>query len=128
MKAIIACNSLSYIGLNNELPWRCSEDLKHFKRLTKGGNLLVGWNTYNGLPALPDRELIIDYRGTELLDDTIIEEINWCVGGRRTYQKYCHLFTELHISHIDNNTVGDTMFPNLSGLNPECKIFNYYFK
>ncbi len=37
-------------------------------------------------------------------------------------------FTELHISHIDNNDIGDIMFPNLMNLSPDCKIYNYYFK
>jgi len=37
------------------------------------------------------------------------------------------MFTELHISHIDNNDIGDVTFPNLSNLNPDCKIYNYNF-
>ena len=34
---------------------------------------------------------------------------------------------ELHISHIDNDDIGDVTFPDLTNLNPECKIFNYTF-
>jgi len=36
MKAIIAINNKHYIGLKNQLPWKCDEDLEHFKRLTMG--------------------------------------------------------------------------------------------
>ena len=122
MKALIAKNKLSFIGLNNELPWKCSADLKHFKELTNGCRLLVGYNTSLKLPPLKNRELIIDTR--EIIDTTYID---WCIGGGKTYEKYCHLFTELHISLINDNTVGDTFLPKLINLNPECKIFYYEF-
>jgi len=54
--------------------------------------------------------------------------VDWCIGGKKTYEKYCQYFTELHISHIDNNSIGDIMFPDLRNLNPNCKIYNYNFK
>lgn len=43
----------------------------------------------------------------------------------RMYENY-H-FTELHINHIENNSIGDIMFPDLKSLKSDCKIFNYYF-
>ena len=122
MKAIIAKNNDGFIGLNNELPWRCKEDLNHFKELTLGCKLLVGYNTSTKLPKLKGREIFIDSRG--MMDCT---DIDWCIGGSKTYEKYCHLFTELHISCIYDDTIGDTMFPVLLNLNPECKIFYYHF-
>lgn len=121
MKGIIAVNNLGYIGLNNKLLWRSSGDLSHFVKLTMGQKLLVGYNTSLELPPLKNRTILIDTRD-ELL------EADWCIGGKKTYEKYAHLFTELHISHIDDNNVGDVMFPDLKKLNPECKIFNYHFK
>ena len=30
-------------------------------------------------------------------------------------------------THIDNNEMGNVTFPDLSKLNPKCKIFNYHF-
>jgi dihydrofolate reductase len=105
------------------LPWKCKEDLKLFKSLTLGQKCLVGYNTFINLPKLKDRELILDKRGVEL----ITEPVDWCIGGAKTYEKYCHLFTELHISIIDNNSTGDTIFPNLQNLNKDCKIIFHYF-
>jgi dihydrofolate reductase len=125
MKAIIAVNNLGYIGKDNTLIWKSIEDLKHFKDLTYGKKLIVGYNTSKLLPKLSNREVIID---DESLNNINIDDIDWCVGGKYTYEKYCHLFTELHISHIDNNDIGDTMFPDLRKLNKNCKIFNYFFK
>ena len=140
MRAIIAVNSAGYIGLNNKLPWKCSEDLKHFKRLTNGCNLLVGYNTYQTLPKLENRRIQLDHDEFLLMCERLKdadEELKfladnvhncWCIGGKKTYEKYCHLFKELHISHINDNTTGDTLYPNFSNLNPDCKIFNYYFE
>jgi dihydrofolate reductase len=125
MKAIIAVNNLGYIGRDNNLLWFSSEDLKHFKNLTMGGKLLVGYNTSLTLPPLYNREIFIDKREYNLKD---IPQIDWCIGGKKTYEKFCHLFTELHISHINDNKIGDTMFPDLKNLNPNCKIYNYYFE
>ena len=113
----------NYIGLNGELPWRSSKDLTHFKEMTNGCKLLVGYNTALKLPKLSNREVIIDPRG-ELYPVT---DDMWCIGGKKTYEKYAHLIKELHISHIDNNEIGDVTFPDLHNLNPDCKIFNYYF-
>jgi hypothetical protein len=84
---------------------------------------LVGYNTSISLPPLKDRKLIIDVR-----DQLLLLDIDWCIGGKRTYEKYAPYFTELHISHIDDNTIGTVTFPDLSKLNPDCKIFNYNFK
>jgi|TARA_B110000211_G_C14036565_1_gene534829 dihydrofolate reductase len=125
LKGIIAINNLGYIGKDNKLMWKSSEDLQHFKRLTEGSRCLVGYNTNLELPPLTNRTIIVDTK------DGIIEadrqNIDWCIGGKKTYEKYVKFFTEIHISHIDNNDIGDTMLPMLL-LDPDCKIFNYYFK
>jgi len=122
MKAIIAVNNLGFIGIGNKMLWNCSEDFKHFKENTMGCSLLVGYNTSLELPTLKGREVIIDIR------EEFNFEVDWCIGGKKTYEKYSPLFTELHISHIDNNDIGDVVFPDFTKLNPDCKIFNYHFK
>ena len=122
MRAIIAVNNLGYIGLNNELLWKSQQDMSHFVKMTLNQRLLVGYNTSLNLPKLKNREIIIDGR------DEMILDADWCIGGKKTYEKYCQYFTELHISHIDNNSIGDIMFPDFKNLNPDCKIYNYKFK
>ena len=121
MKSIIAVNNLGYIGLNNELLWKSQQDMSHFVKMTLNQRLLVGYNTSLNLPKLKNREIIIDGR------DEMILDADWCIGGKKTYEKYCHLFTELHISHINNNDIGNVTFPDLTNLNPLCVIKNYYF-
>ena len=130
MKAIIAVNNLGYIGLAGGLPWPPNkEDFKHFKKITMGGSLLVGWRTFQTLPNLGGRLIIQDAPRQELLETSIIEKVDWCIGGKFTYEKYQTWFTELHISHINDNTIGDTLFPDFRnlGINQSCQIFNYNF-
>ena len=123
MKAIIAVNNIGFIGKGDHLLWHNAADLKHFKAMTEGATCLVGWRTNKGLPPLPGRELVVDLRG-ETID---VASIDWCIGGKATYEKWAPYFTELHISHIDNNDLGNVTFPNFTELNPKCKIFNYRF-
>lgn len=161
-RGIIAVNNKNFIGIEKFLPWKSSADLQHFRNLTMGCNLLVGYNTFNGLRQLDGRKLFVDtkkvnlwkpnfryneydeigkfdhyvgefnidydrninYVNSETIKDV---SIDWCIGGKRTYEKYCHLFMELHISHINDDTIGDVPYPDLKNLNPNCKIFHYYF-
>lgn len=126
MKAIICQNALGYIGRDNRMLWHCKAELKHFAELTAGCMLLVGYNTYINLPALKNRVVRLDARDG-LFEDAAM--IDWCIGGAKTYEKYAHLFTELHISTIvDNFDRGDVSMPKLENLNKNCKIFNYEFK
>jgi len=125
VRAIVAVNNLGFIGLDDKLLWHNKEDLRHFKNMTYGGRLLVGYRTAMSLPTLPNRELIIFDRRE--YSPTHYYECEWCIGGKKTYEKFCDVFTELHISHIDNDDIGNVTFPDLHKLNPKCKIFNYYF-
>lgn len=125
MKGIIAINKAGYIGLNNNLPWKSSEDLQHFKKLTMGGSLLVGYRTAQTLPKLPGREIVVHDRNDF---NTNYDLVDWCIGGKATYEHFCDRFTELHISHIDDYTDGDTPEPDFRNLNPDCRVYHYYFK
>ena len=121
MKGIIAVNKLGYIGLDNHLLWGCKQDLIHFKEKTLNQRLLVGYNTSLLLPPLKNRKLIIDIR------NELITDVDWCIGGKKTYEKYCEYFDELHISYINDYSIGDTMFPDLRKLKKECQVFTYNF-
>ena len=125
----MAINNLNYIGLNDKLPWKCSEDLKHFKKLTSYQRLIVGYNTAQNLPKLENRTIIVDTKPHPAFPFAqLTNGLDWCIGGAKTYEKYCHLFTELHISHINDNTIGDIVAPELKNLNEKCKIFRYFFE
>lgn len=124
--AIIAVNNLGFIGLNDILPWRCSEDLKYFKKITNDKIIIVGHNTFLSLPPLPNRYILIDKK-ENIFDNQEFDQEVICIGGKATYEKYTSQFTKFYISHINDNTIGDVTFPDLSNLNPNCEIINLYF-
>ena len=129
MIAIIAVNNLGFIGKDNKLMWRSSEDLQHFKSMTIGRIMLVGHNTFQTLPeVVKKRDIVVDGRWPYFPGINLWFEKGVCIGGKKTYEKYASQFTELHISHIDDNQIGDCTFPDFSNLNKDCKIFNYNFK
>ena len=124
MRGILAINKAGYIGLNNNLPWKSKTDFAHFRKMTLNSKLLVGHRTSLTLPHLDAREIII-YDKFDIT--TNYNQADWCIGGKATYENFCDRFTELHISHINDETEGDTMEPDFRNLNFNCKIYHYYF-
>ena len=60
---IVAYDKNRAIGRRGDLPWGHSlpADLAHFKRLTKGGDVIMGRKTFESIGSrpLPDRENIV---------------------------------------------------------------------
>lgn len=46
VKAIMALNNFGFLGKGGKMMWRSSEDLKHFKEMTKDSVCIVGSKTY----------------------------------------------------------------------------------
>lgn len=60
IELIVAATPTGEIGFNNTLPWKLQGDLQRFKKLTKGGIVIMGRNTFNSLPSgLPGRSVIV---------------------------------------------------------------------
>ena len=56
MELVVAVSENDVIGRANQLPWRLSADLRHFKALTMGHHILMGRKTYESIgKALPGR-------------------------------------------------------------------------
>lgn len=126
MKLIVAVNNKGYIGLNDSLPWRCSEDLKHFKEKTMGCKLLVGRKTFEAMPPLKGRELIVVGKGYHTMEEALAKNPDWVIGGASIYEQLAPYCNEFHISDINDDTIGDTMLPaiNMSHI----KLYKYYFE
>lgn len=115
------------IGKNGKLPWHISEDLKIFKRLTRGHPVIMGKNTWLSLPRkpLPKRRNIVlssnRLSGVEhydslqaclkTLEKDHLYEV-FIIGGAGVYAQFYPLATDLHITLITGKTEGlDTWFP-----------------
>jgi len=134
--SLIVAYDLKYgIGLNNTIPWRLPNDLKHFKKITTNENklnvVIMGKNTWNSLPIKPlsNRVNIIvstTLNGTTLLKNTYfvnsfekaLEVGNnfndiFVIGGERIYKEAlkhesCQI---LHLSILNRDYKCDTFFP-----------------
>ena len=126
MKAILAINNLGYIGLNGKLPWKSREDLLHFKKLTMGKSILVGRSTFELMPKLPGRKIIVVSKGYFTLKEALEKKPDWVIGGKMLLESTLDLCEEFHLSIINDNTFGDTFAPNYKDY--KGKIIKYNFE
>jgi dihydrofolate reductase len=124
---IVAMAQNRTIGIKNTLPWRCPEDLKHFKTLTMGHHMIMGRKTFDSIgKPLPGRTTVVITRNHSLkLDGCLIahsmhEAIAACagddevfiVGGAELYSQAIPLAETLYITEIQQNIDGDAHFPS----------------
>ena len=104
ISAILAIGKENEIGLNGGLPWSSKEDLKHFKSITTGHCVIMGYNTYQSIgKPLPNRINIVISRSMNKLDGCYVfhsiedgiefakqqqETELFIIGGASIYQ-YC---------------------------------------
>ena len=76
---IVAQGRNRVIGASGQLPWRLSEDLAFFKRVTMGSPILMGRKTWESLPRrpLPGRENIV-----------LSQDWNYDAPGARVYSSF----------------------------------------
>ena len=125
---IVALAKNNTIGVNNQLPWRCPEDLKHFKQLTMGHHMIMGRKTFDSIGrALPDRTTVVVTRGAGLkiencliahsLPEAILacrnDEQIFIVGGAQIYEQALPLVDTLHVTEIQQDVEGDAHFPEI---------------
>ena len=114
------------IGINNTLPWRLPEDLKHFKALTMGHHIVMGRKTYESIGRpLPGRTTVIVTRDPAyrvegcLTAHSIADAIAACagdaeiffVGGAELYAQILPRAERLYLTEIQGDYAGDSHFP-----------------
>ena len=117
------------IGINNTLPWRCPEDLKHFKALTMGHPMIMGRKTFDSIgKPLPGRITVVVTRDRDLkvegclIAHSLSEAIAACtgdaeifvVGGAELYAQVLPLVDRLYITEIQQEVEGDAHFPEFN--------------
>jgi dihydrofolate reductase len=144
MKAILAMAENRVIGKNGGLPWPpIKEDFKWFKEFTMGKKLIVGKTTFNTLPILKNREILVLTRMIEELDvylenqyfvndngltgkmidarEVMIFELKnnpdiIVAGGAKTYVRLLPYITEFYVTHVNGSYEGDTFMPPFEDL------------
>ncbi len=112
------------IGKDGELPWRYSEDLKHFKATTIGKTIVMGRGVFEELneKPLPQRKNIVltstkNYSNVEYytsLEDalkSIDDDEVFIIGGGVLYRETIEKADKLIITEIKKEYDGDTYFP-----------------
>lgn len=134
LSMIVAMSNNRVIGVDNQLPWRIPEDLKHFKAKTLGKPVIMGRKTYESIGRpLPGRlnlvvtrnsnwsaegvqvylspELAVDaalkHAAEQRLDEVMI------IGGAQLYQDLLPVVNKLYVTHVDVTIDGDAFFPEI---------------
>ena len=120
---IVAMSENYVIGLNNSLPWHLSDDLKRFKEITTGHQILMGRKTYESIGRpLPNRDNFVLTRNAKLQIDgiNVIKSLNdipssdkktFIIGGGEIYTQLINSCDELLVTKIHCEIDGDAYFP-----------------
>lgn len=126
LSIIVAMAANRTIGIDNTLPWRIPEDLRHFKALTMGHHMVMGRKTFDSIgKPLPGRTTVVVTRNRELqIDGCIVahtleqalaacmsDEEVFIVGGAELYAQAMPLVDTLYITEIRQSVAGDARFP-----------------
>ena len=130
LSTIVAIANNNVIGKDNKLIWHLPEDLKRFKQITTGKNIIMGRKTFESLGrVLPNRkhiilcndmEMDIDNENVEILDDISkldkyinSGEENFVIGGATIYKLLMPYVNKLYITKINHHFEGDVYFPEI---------------
>jgi dihydrofolate reductase len=124
------------IGREGQLPWRLSDDLRRFKRLTMGHTIIMGRRTWESIGRpLPGRRTVAvsrkpDFRtrvdGVETATDldkalAIAKAAGdaeaFIVGGAELYRESHSRADRLYLTRVCAAVDGDTYFPNIEWSN-----------
>ena len=130
LSIIVAKAKNNIIGKDNKLIWKLPEDLKRFKQLTSGHNIIMGRKTFESLGRiLPNRKHIIFTQNPNFkINDENVEIVhsmleikqyiedeneNFVIGGAMIYNLLMPYVTKLYITQINQEFEGDTFFPKI---------------
>jgi len=123
---IVAASTNNVIGVQGELPWKISDDLKRFKKLTMGKPIVMGRLTWESIGRpLPGRQNIVITRqpgfsaeGCDVvaspaaaLDAAGDAEEIMIIGGGQIYELFLPKAGRLHITRVHTEIEGDAFFP-----------------
>jgi dihydrofolate reductase len=125
---IVAMAANRVIGVDGQMPWHLSADLKRFKNITMGSPILMGRVTFEAIGRpLPGRDNLVISRNPDFCPsgcrvfsdiDSALASASACeqlfvIGGASLYQAVLPLADYVHLTVIDRLFDGDTYFPLL---------------
>lgn len=123
---IVAVSTNNVIGVQGELPWKISDDLKRFKQLTMGKPIVMGRLTWESIGRpLPGRQNIVITRqpdfsveGCDVVASPVAaldiagdaEEV-MIIGGGQIYDLFLPKAGRLYVTRVHTEIEGDAFFP-----------------
>ena len=130
LSIIVAKAKNNIIGKNNSLVWHLPEDLKHFRKLTRGHTIIMGRKTFESLGrVLPDRKHIIFSQNPDFkVNDENVEVVHsllqiqdliegeeeaFVIGGAMIYNFLMPYVKKMYVTQINEEFEGDAFFPKI---------------
>ena len=135
MTAIVCVSKNWGIGKNNDLLFHIGSDLKRFRSLTLGQNIIMGRKTLESFPngnPLPKRNNIVlsttmePRKGVTVVrsvDEAMeyMTEDSYLCGGEQVYRLLLPYCSRALVTVVDEEVESEHFFPNLDEM-PEWKI------
>lgn len=134
MVLVAAVGENNAIGIEGQLPWHISSDLKHFRALTINRPVIMGRKTFDSIgKPLDQRTNIVVSRGLQRVGSGVVlatsidaavgyartdaekrgvEEI-MVIGGGDIFAALMPFASRLEITHVHASPDGDSFFPEI---------------
>jgi dihydrofolate reductase len=121
---VVAVGRNGAIGLEGKLPWRISEDMKHFKRVTLGHAVIMGRKTWDSIgKPLVDRRNIVVSRSATIPNVEVVRSVDEAIdaahatddeprviGGAEIYRLCLPRATKIFLTEVDRDVQADAFF------------------
>lgn len=130
---IVATAENGVIGKDNQLLWKLSADLKHFRILTTGHSVIMGRKTFDSIGRpLPNRSNIVISRQKDLTLPEGVFKVNsleqaiefakkqagneeiFIIGGGNIYEQALDLTDKIYLTEVKASIEGDAFFPKIN--------------
>ena len=128
LSVIVAYDKAHGIGIKNRLPWKLSDDLKNFKKLTENNYIVMGRKTFDSIgQPLSNRQNIILTRQKDYQQDkcAVLHDVEhvlklakekphyeiFIIGGAEIYSAFLQYADQLYITKVNTNKGADAYFP-----------------
>ena len=145
LSIVVATSKNHASGRDGDLPWRLSDDLKWFKKVTSGKPVIMGRKTFDSLgKALPNRDNIVITRNSSFKAQNVTVATNLedairiaeafslahdtneicIIGGGEIYRQAIEVANTIYITKVDCLVEdADTFFPAIDMSNwQECLV------
>jgi dihydrofolate reductase len=132
LSIIVAKSQNDCIGIDNNLPWKLSSDLKKFKEITTGHKVIMGRKTFESIidflgKPLPERQSIVITRNKDykyencIVVNSLDEAINliesneeaFVIGGAEIYKQALQITDKIYITEVNTKINGNKFFPKI---------------